>query len=381
MELKERISDLMAERGWSQKQLASESGVVFATINRLFNRDGYKPSLDTLEGIAKAFGMSVVELLQDESIAIDKQVKGYLEFQGEVAAIRSFTQLKKWYDDVAYNYTTLKDDVKEIKRLNKERETICKKEAHVYDFSNMDFQKVEKLDTSRFFCYPFKTGKDVRDGLSIPLGNQCSGFPFIFQGHEILTSEHLYLCGEFSENTDSHLNLQRSIMAEQNGFVIKRYIKTPNKKNVRTDWEKIRVQWMLYVMWQKCSNSDFKKLLLSIPIDAIIIEDSTTVGEETSSVWGLLNKEQSEARDKVERYVRFTHPSMRKDELETLVAKERGKIQYIGTYQGGLNCCGKCLKLCQLALIGGTEPPIDYHLLQNSGIYFMGDRLDFSDKL
>ena len=134
MELKERISDLMAERGWSQKQLASESGVVFATINRLFNRDGYKPSLDTLEGIAKAFGMSVVELLQDESIAIDKQVKGYLEFQGEVAAIRSFTQLKKWYDDVAYNYTTLKDDVKEIKRLNKEREAICKKEDHVYDF-------------------------------------------------------------------------------------------------------------------------------------------------------------------------------------------------------------------------------------------------------
>ena len=48
MELKERISDLMAERGWSQKQLASESGVVFTTINRLFNREGYKPSLDTL---------------------------------------------------------------------------------------------------------------------------------------------------------------------------------------------------------------------------------------------------------------------------------------------------------------------------------------------
>ena len=115
MELKERISDLMAERGLSQKQLASESGVVFATINRLFNRDGYKPSLDTLEGIAKAFGMSVVELLQDESIAIDKQVKGYLEFQGEVAAIRSFTQLKKWYDDVAYNYTTLKGLTRSVK--------------------------------------------------------------------------------------------------------------------------------------------------------------------------------------------------------------------------------------------------------------------------
>ena len=143
----------------------------------------------------------------------------------------------------------------------------------------------------------------------------------------------------------------------------------------------IRVQWMLYVIWQKCSNTDFKKLLLSIPKDAIIIEDSTTVGEDTSSVWGLTNKEQSEARDKVEQYVRFTHPNMRKDELETLVARERGKIQYIGTYQGGQNCCGKCLKLCQLALLNGTEPPIDYQLLQDSGIYFMGEKLNFLDKL
>lgn len=120
---------------------------------------------------------------------------------------------------------------------------------------------------------------------------------------------------------------------------------------------------------------------MSIPKDAIIIEDSTTVGENTSSVWGLLNTEQTEAREKVERYVRFTHPNMRKDELETLIAKERGKIQYIGTYQGGLNCCGKCLKLCQLALMEGTEPPIDYQLLQDSGIYYMGEKLDFSDKL
>lgn len=101
----------------------------------------------------------------------------------------------------------------------------------------------------------------------------------------------------------------------------------------------------------------------------------------TFFVWGLLNTEQTEAREKVERYVRFTHPNMRKDELETLIAKERGKIQYIGTYQGGLNCCGKCLKLCQLALMEGTEPPIDYQLLQDSGIYYMGEKLDFSDKL
>lgn len=187
--------------------------------------------------------------MQDESIAIDKQVKGYLEFQGEVTAIRSFSHLKKWYDEVAYNYTTLKDDVKKIKRLNNERESIFRKDKQLYDFSRMDFQKVEILNTSRFFCYPFKTGKDVRDGLVIPLGNQCSGFPFMFHGQEIPTSEHLYLCGEFSENKDSHLNIQRSIMAEPNGFVIKRYIKTPNKNSVRADWEIIRVQWMLYVIW------------------------------------------------------------------------------------------------------------------------------------
>ena len=43
----------------------------------------------------------------------------------------------------------------------------------------------------------------------------------------------------------------------------------------------------------------------------------------------------------------------------------------------GINCMGKILKMCQLALLDGTEPPIDYDLLRSKQIYLLGKLLTF----
>ena len=48
--------------------------------------------------------------------------------------------------------------------------------------------------------------------------------------------------------------------------------------------------------------TDFAEKLKLLPPNAIIIENSTTIHEGTSSSWGCKNVELEEARDKVKRY-------------------------------------------------------------------------------
>jgi len=142
---------------------------------------------------------------------------------------------------------------------------------------------------------------------------------------------------------------------------------------------------MLYVIWAKCQNNDFAEKLKSLPPNAIIIENSTTVYEGTSSIWGCKNKELEEARDKVERYTTLQYMKkvqngkikMNSQELNALIQSERNKIQYIGTYSDGKNYMGKILKSCQLALLNNTEPRINYDLLRTKQIYLFGELLSF----
>lgn len=64
-------------------------------------------------------------------------------------------------------------------------------------------------------------------------------------------------------------------------------------------------------------------------------------------------------------------------ELDALIQSERDKIQYIGTYSDGRNYMGKILKHCQLALLQGTTPNINYNLLREKQIYLLGELLTF----
>ena len=80
--------------------------------------------------------------------------------------------------------------------------------------------------------------------------------------------------------------------------------------------------------------------------------------------------------DIVERYVEYNNPNVKSKELARLKMEERNKIKYVGSYDG-TNCMGKILKLCQLALLNGTEPPIDYDLLRSKQIYLLGKLLTF----
>ena len=91
----------------------------------------------------------------------------------------------------------------------------------------------------------------------------------------------------------------------------------------------------LYVVWQKAKgNKDFQELLLSTG-DAVIAEV-----EKRDRVWAVV------------------------EEADRLLQ--------------GSNGMGKILMICRDCLRNGTEPQIDYELLNRSNIYILGERTYFS---
>ena len=228
----------------------------------------------------------------------------------------------------------------------------------------------------------------MKDGVLLDLGNQCSGYPFMFHGHFFHTSESAYLCGQFSLNTEDCKQIQNQLLYERNGYTAKKKVKNANRGLIREDWEDIMADWMLYVIWAKCKgNKDFAIKLKTIPRDAIIMENSTTINENTSVYWGSKNQELEDAREKVAKYtelkymkkVRQGKIKKNQSELDEVVQAARNEIHYIGTFSNGHNLMGKILKRCQIALLDGTEPSINYDLLRSKKIYLFGELLTFDN--
>lgn len=244
-------------------------------------------------------------------------------------------------------------------------------------FDEIALGRMEEYDASKLNCWAFCKATDVRNNITLSFGNLCKGFPFRLCGHLFQSSEAAYLCGEFSSGDIIGEAVQRSLMKEKNAFLAKKVIKRRNIEYVRKDWEEIRLQWMLYVVWGKCvGNENFRNLLISLPDDAVIIEDSTANHGTTSSVWGAKNKCLRQVRRQRTKELCAQFPAMKKKDLNALISRECGKITNIGCFIGQNNM-GKILKMCQIALRHNLTPPIDYGLLKEKKIYLFGELLTF----
>ncbi len=233
-------------------------------------------------------------------------------------------------------------------------------------------------DAASLNCFAFRRGTDVRNGLSLSLGNMVNCFPFTLNGIEFANSEAAYICGAFSSDIQRHLFLQYRLTSCDNGYLAKKTIRRRNEKYKRADWEEFNIHWMLYVVWQKCkSNKDFAKLLLSLPSDAVIIEDSSFQRGPTASVWGAKN---IELKEKLNAYRKeLKELGVIKAEIKRrLDAKRLGEWSTVGVFRGK-NIMGKILMLCRDALIQGCEPCIDYDVLNAAHIHLLGKKLKFND--
>lgn len=89
-------------------------------------------------------------------------------------------------------------------------------------FDEIVLGRTEIYDASEQNCWPFCKATDVRDGITLCLGNLCKGYSFALNGHIFRTSEAAYLCGEFSSNTALNEAIQRDLQAEPNAFLAKK---------------------------------------------------------------------------------------------------------------------------------------------------------------
>lgn len=223
--------------------------------------------------------------------------------------------------------------------------------------------------------WAFHKANDIINGINVKLSNMFGGFAFDSMGNTWSDSEKLYLCGEFSHNTEEFLNIQKELIANTSGYAAKRFTKSKYKKLVREDFPEFRLQWMLWCVWQKCKGSAaFRRLLSSIPEDVILVENTTRDNGGTAEIWGCRNKEIVEKRIELEKSLKEKFEDiLTKKDLKKKISIEINKINDIGVWVGQNNI-GKILMMCKEALKKGVEPDIDYNLLESKNIYILGKK-------
>lgn len=231
----------------------------------------------------------------------------------------------------------------------------------------------ERLVASELPVWCFKKVTDIVVDIEMRLSNMAGGYPFEFAGVNWASSEQLYLCGEFTDEA-----IQQEFLSVTSGYAAKRFIKAKYKQQVRKDFPLFRLQWMLFVVWQKCLGSEaFRDKLLSIPKGVILVEETTLDTGGTATIWGCKNPQLIAYRKELtDRIKRWSGATLTKKALDLRINIETNAVRNVGTFIGQNNI-GKILMICRRCLIEGTEPPIDRTLLNSANITILGNTLTF----
>lgn len=241
----------------------------------------------------------------------------------------------------------------------------------------LDHEEVYNPKIQNVWC--FKHVDDIVEGIKLDLCNMTSCYPFEVEGVKWRSSEELYLAGEFSNNTTEHFAIQEELRAAKSPYAAKRFVKGKHRKEVREDFTEFRTQWMLWCVWQKCKgNIDFRRKLLSIPDDVILVEETTTDTGGSGQIWGCSNRELVEARKAVAQTIAEKHSDLSKKNLDFLINVETNAIRNVGILRGQNNI-GKIQMICHDCIKRGIEPDIDFNLLRSKNIFILGKLLIFQD--
>lgn len=239
--------------------------------------------------------------------------------------------------------------------------------------------RMETYDPQNVNVWPFHKVDDIVEGTKLDLCNMTSCYPFECQGMKWRSSEELYLCGEFSNDTEEHLQIQQELIYAKSPYASKRFIKGKHRRKVREDFADFRTQWMLWVVWQKClGNIEFRRKLLLIPDDVVLVEDTTTDTGGTGHIWGCSNKELSKEKKNRYEMAKSLYSHLSKKSKELLTNLYVNELRNIGLFKGQNNL-GKILMICRLCLKNGTQPDIDLELLDSKEINLLGKRISFFD--
>ncbi len=104
MDVKEKITKLREERGWTKRRLAKEAGLNESAVYNWYSERNYEPSREAIEDVCAAFGITLSEFFTD--IEVDKLTEAELkllqafrnvpeEKQGVVITVAEALQGKK----------------------------------------------------------------------------------------------------------------------------------------------------------------------------------------------------------------------------------------------------------------------------------------------
>ncbi len=268
----------------------------------------------------------------------------------------------------------------EIERVN--TATLAENPSYLPAITKQDLYKREKeqYNVAEHYCVAFRRKDDLWKGMHIPFGNMNGGFPYTMHGIEFPSSEHAYIFGLFSNNTPEHIAIQQELLAESSGYSAKRNIRNGHREQWRSDWGEFNIEWMLYCVWTKANQCDeFRNLLLAIPKGTIIIEDSSfqkaNKGFDGAAFWGARNADKRAFGKLVRKYVK-THNHQTQREADDTENRLLWEYCNVGTYIGN-NVMGKILTIVKQCLHDGTQPDIDYELLNSKNIYLLGNLIRF----
>ena len=361
----EKVRSLMEESGLSQAKFAASVGIHPVSFCNYLKDDSFSPKM--LQRIATSLNIPYTDLLPDDAKeTIAPSVTGYLEYKGEIVKIKDLKGLKKFVEKVEVNMALM--NVKQVKLPKQKPITL----------DDIDLSKKEEYDASKVEIKSFRHNYDIVDDMAYPLGNMCGGFPFVLNGVSFNNSEAAYIAGMFSDNAAAQNRVQKLLTENNDGYAAKKEIRKRNEVIARSkeDWEQFNVEWMKYVLWQKCKgNKEFAALLMRVPDETMIVENSTGMTGHTADFWGCFNPELEAIRDAKEELYKRKNPKAKKEELTI----ERNKWHNFGVWKG-TNEMGKILKMCSICLKQGIELPIDYELLNAKHIFLLGKELHFDGK-
>ena len=70
MDILGKIERLRKERGWSEYELAKQSGIPQTTLSSQ-HRKNHLPTIPTLEALCKAFGITMSQFFADSNVPVD----------------------------------------------------------------------------------------------------------------------------------------------------------------------------------------------------------------------------------------------------------------------------------------------------------------------
>lgn len=272
---------------------------------------------------------------------------------------------------------------KEKERVAEYREVYAKAKPLTWD--DFSFRKTHTYDTSKVDCWSFNSFTDVRNGISLNVGNMSGEYGVSILGIDFKNSEVPYQLAIF-KNDEASIAVQKEVANPSNplfsnGYRMKNvYIKKGDYAPYRRDTqfengkEMWCYEWMKWVVWEKVKqNKGFRDILLSIPQKAVIIEQAQ---RRKQLMWGCWNEELKKEREILKL------AAMAESGLSDISPKVKNAIYQVNCASKwvGENAMGQILTMAKLALNEGVQMPIDTKMLNDAKICWFGDVLVFTEQ-